>query len=68
MFVFVQGNEGGDPHQLQGRHTHRFKEASGFNFAFSSNIQSRLKIYFLSFFLIPMFSPRTNMCNSFNVS
>ena len=36
-----------------------FKETSGFDFEYSSNIQLRLNILF--FFLIPMFSPKANM-------
>ena len=38
--VLVIGSEGGGPHHMQGCHT-RFKEASGFDFEYSSNIQWR---------------------------
>ena len=48
--VFILGNEGGGPHHMQGRHTQEpmdwFKEASGNDFEYSSNIQLNLIILF----------------------
>ena len=55
LVLLVLGNEGGGPHHMQGCHTQGpmdwFKEASGFDFEYSSNIQLRLKIFFLSLYL-----------------
>ena len=42
-----------------------FKETSGFDFEYSSNIQLRLIFFFP--FLVPMFSPKHNM-NIFLIS
>ena len=53
--VLILGNEGGGPHHMQGCHIRGpmdwFKEASSFDFEYSSNIQLRLKIFFLSWYL-----------------
>jgi hypothetical protein len=52
--VLVLGNEGGGPHHMQGCYTWGpmdwFKEGSGFDFEYSSNIQLRLKIILDTYF------------------
>jgi hypothetical protein len=57
--MLVLGNEGEGPHHMQGHHRRGpmdwVKEASGFDFEYSSYIKSRLYIY------TPMFSPKVSM-------
>jgi hypothetical protein len=52
--VLVPGNTCGDPHHVQGHYARGllewFKEARGFDFEYSSNIQLKLKLFF-SFFM-----------------
>ena len=54
--MLVPGNEDGDPHHMQSRHTRgprdRSKEASGFDFEYSSYIQLRLQMF--SFFFLSL--------------
>ena len=65
----VLGNVGGGPHHMQGHDTRGmwigFKEASIFDSEYSSN--DHLRLFFIIYFSIPMFSPKANMI-FFNVN